>query len=612
MAAYPPSRRVTLRMSTDTLLTEKAPMTAEQAGETSRRGWRLILGLAKRYRAMLLWLSTASLMGALIEAGFLVLLTGALLSVASGDPDTVSVLGRDINVQWALTAGVVAVLARLALNIAAVRTSALLAARVTSDERHRLSAAYLEANWALQQSQPSGRLQELLTSFVGRVNSSMLALAQGLTAGLSLLAFLSTGLVVNTVATLAILVVLLALGGVLAPIRRRIRGRADIATNSSLQFASRVAEYGSLGLEMQTFGATRSVAERIDDLTRFTTESYRRMQVLNGSLSPVYTFLAYLAILGGIAVITGLGASDLAAIGAIMLLMLRSLSYGQQLMTVIGNLASFLPSLEGVENAANEYRAARADGGTSKPAALMPLTVEDVSYCYTEGRPALTDVSFTIHPAEVIGVIGPSGSGKSTLAQLLLGLRQPSTGRVTVGGVDLRDVERTWWAANTAFVPQDALLFTGTVAENLRFFREGIRDERLSHAARQANILEEIATLPGGFEEHLGERGASLSGGQRQRISLARALAGDPQFLVLDEPTSALDGRSELLIRDTLTRLKGQVTMVIIAHRMSTLHLCDRIMVIQDGGLKAFDNPDSLASSNPFYQAAMSTVALDR
>lgn len=573
-----------------------------------RRGWSLVFGLARRYRGMLAWISIASLLGALIEAGFLVVLTGALLAVAEGGADDLTVFGRDVPLNVALTVGAGAVVLRLALNIAAVRTSAALAARVTRDERHRLSHAYLQADWALQQSQPSGRLQELLTSFVGRVNTSMISFAQGLTAGLSLIAFLSTGIAVDAVATLAILLALVALGAVLSPIRKVIRRRADIATNSSLQFATRVAEFGALGLEMQTFGATRAMTDHIDELTGFTTEAHRRMQVLNGALSPVYTFLAYLSILGGTAFLIAQGSANLAAIGAVMLLMLRSLSYGQQLMTVVGNLISFLPSLEGVETAVAEYRASPADSGVAIPKSPLPLTFEGVSFEYAPGTPALSAVDFVLQPGEMLGVIGPSGAGKSTLAQLILGLRRPASGRITGGYADLTEVDRGWWTRHTAFVPQDPVLLTGTVAENLRFMREHLSDEDLVQAARQANILEEILALPEGFATHIGERGSALSGGQRQRLSIARALVGRPSLLVLDEPTSALDSRSEALIRDTLNTLKGTVGIVIIAHRMSTVDLCDRIMVIQDGRVTALDDPERLAATSSFYRAAVAAA----
>ena len=124
-------------------------------------------------------------------------------------------------------------------------------------------------------------------------------------------------------------------------------------------------------------------------------------------------------------------------------------------------------------------------------------------------------------------------------------------------------------------------------------------------AATQANILKDIQALPQGFDTHLGERGTQLSGGQRQRLSIARALAAEPELLVLDEPTSALDGMSEALIRNALAGLKGRVTVVIIAHRLSTLEMCDRIMVIESGEVTAFDSPDALRRSSDFYQKSL-------
>ncbi|HQV57791.1 MAG TPA: ABC transporter ATP-binding protein, partial [Ilumatobacteraceae bacterium] len=136
-------------------------------------------------------------------------------------------------------------------------------------------------------------------------------------------------------------------------------------------------------------------------------------------------------------------------------------------------------------------------------------------------------------------------------------------------------------------------------------FREGIDSVRIRRAAEQAHVADEILAIKGGFDSFVGERGSRLSGGQRQRISIARALAGDPQLLIMDEPTSALDVRSEAYIRQTVADLKGSVTIVIIAHRLSTLEVCDRIMIIQDGVLKAFDDPEVLARDNDFFREAL-------
>jgi ATP-binding cassette subfamily B protein len=225
-------------------------------------------------------------------------------------------------------------------------------------------------------------------------------------------------------------------------------------------------------------------------------------------------------------------------------------------------------------------------------------------------RAALTGVTFSISQGEVLGVIGPSGSGKSTLAQLLLGLRAPTTGTMSVDGSDLRDVDRSWWSRRVAFVAQDALLITGTVADNIRFFRDDIDAAALRRAAFQANVLSDIEALPDGFDTHLGERGSQLSGGQRQRLSIARALVGQPEFLVLDEPTSALDGQSEALIRATLADLRGRITVVIIAHRMSTLDICDRIVVIENGRMTSCGTPSALHENSDFYRNALSVAGI--
>jgi ABC-type multidrug transport system fused ATPase/permease subunit len=233
------------------------------------------------------------------------------------------------------------------------------------------------------------------------------------------------------------------------------------------------------------------------------------------------------------------------------------------------------------------------------------LQFHDVSFSYNETAEALKHLNFKIEKNETIGIIGPSGSGKSTLVQLLLGVRTPTTGLITANEIDFRDLDRTSLTSRVAFVPQDATLITGTVAENIAFYRKGLSEKQMVEAARSANVLEDIQKLPHGFNTNLGERAQQLSGGQRQRLSIARALVGDPEVLILDEPTSALDMKSESVIRDTIAALSGRITVVVIAHRLSTLEACGRLMVIQDGELKAFAAPKELAADNDFYKEAL-------
>ena len=586
-----------------------ALMSRNQPSDQARTGQSVLRALVADYRGTMILLALMSFVGALLEAFFLVIVTGVAMALVAGG-SVGPVVGITLSINQGLVVAGVALVARLALNLLGNEASARFTARVTTNERQRLAHAYLRSSWATQQAEPAGRLQELLTSFVGRMASTASTLTGVVATSLSLLAFLATGLLVDPVSTLAVLVALTVVGALLGPIRERIRRRSAASAQAGLEFSNAVAELGSLGQEMQTFGVQDHFIARIDELTHRTTATQKRVQVLGSSLSPLYMFLAYAAVLVGVAVLSVTGFSNLGVIGAVMLLMLRSLSYGQQLSGLAGGLSAALPFLAKVQESLDRYVAQAADSGSSIPPNVTPLQASDVGYRYTDDRTALRHVSFEIRRGEVIGVIGPSGAGKSTLAQLLLGLRPPTEGIIRAGGVDVREVERSWWSRRVAFVAQDALLFTGTVAENIRFFREGIGEDALRRAAAEANVLTDIEALPHGFDTHLGQRGSQLSGGQRQRLSIARALVGRPELLVLDEPTSALDGLSEALVRETLAGLRGKVTSVIIAHRMSTLDICDRIMVIEGGRLTAFDTPAALQQHSEFYQEALAIAGI--
>ena len=229
---------------------------------------------------------------------------------------------------------------------------------------------------------------------------------------------------------------------------------------------------------------------------------------------------------------------------------------------------------------------------------------------YLPGQPALREITFAVKPGEIIGIVGPSGSGKSTLIQLLLRLREPTSGRILVNGRDVREFDLDEWYQHVSFVPQDVHLFADTVAENIRFFREGVEDARIEHAARLANLHDEIAAWPLGYDTPVGERGSSISGGQRQRLCIARALVTEPDILVLDEPTSSLDVKSESLVRATVAGLAPRTTVFVIAHRLSTLSICDRIMVIRDGILQGFDEPAKLEATDSFYREALILSAI--
>jgi ATP-binding cassette subfamily B protein len=234
---------------------------------------------------------------------------------------------------------------------------------------------------------------------------------------------------------------------------------------------------------------------------------------------------------------------------------------------------------------------------------LHGLSLQSVNFTYPS-RPeqaVLQGVSFAIAPGEMVALVGPSGAGKSTLFDLLQRFYDPSSGVIALGDDDIRSLKLRDLRGTFGFVPQDPVLFAGSLRENLTYAKEDASDEEVAIALRAANAQDFIAALPNGLDTRVGEGGIGLSGGQRQRLAIARALLLKPSFLLLDEATSALDAESEQYIRQSVEALKGDMTILVIAHRLSTVRQADRILVLQEGALIASGSHDQLVVSNPLY-----------
>lgn len=209
---------------------------------------------------------------------------------------------------------------------------------------------------------------------------------------------------------------------------------------------------------------------------------------------------------------------------------------------------------------------------------------ENVGYAYGDGQPALSDISFTLEPGTATTIVGPSGAGKSTLARLLLRFFDPSEGRITLGGVDLRHIETAQLHRRIGFVLQEVRLIHASVRDNIALGRPSASQREIEDAARAANIHERIVALPRGYDSVVGED-AQLSGGERQRVSIARAVLLDPPVLVLDEATAAADASNEVAIQDALSHFAQGRTLLVIAHRLDTAMHADRILVLEDAAI---------------------------
>jgi subfamily B ATP-binding cassette protein HlyB/CyaB len=241
-------------------------------------------------------------------------------------------------------------------------------------------------------------------------------------------------------------------------------------------------------------------------------------------------------------------------------------------------------------------------GRAALPAIRGQIAFEHVSFRYRiDGPEVLHDVSFSVRPGQVVGVVGSSGSGKSTIAKLIQRLYVPESGRVLIDGVDLAMVDLAWLRRQTGVVLQENVLFNTSIRENIALADPAMSMERIIEAAELAGAHDFILELPEGYDTVVGERGSSLSGGQRQRVAIARALITDPRILILDEATSALDYESERAIQQNMKRIAAGRTVFVIAHRLSTVRQADRIITIERGRIVEDGNHEDLIRSNGRY-----------
>ena len=372
----------------------------------------------------------------------------------------------------------------------------------------------------------------------------------------------------------------------------RIFGRKIKANGTVIQ--ERMAEITSLLQEsISSIRVVKSFVREDYEIDRFCRQNELNFQAvmknvqLNSLLTPLVEFLAALAVTalvwyGGYEVVNGvLTAGELVAFLTYAVNLANPV---KRLSRIYGRMQKALAAVDRIfyvldlEEAVNDKPDAK-----TLPQVSGHVSLENVSFSYDGTHNALENVSFEVKPGQMIAFVGPSGAGKSTIANLIPRFYDVSSGAIKIDGFDIRDVTLNSLRSQIGIVPQETLLFSTSIMENIRYGRLDASDDEVIEAARAANAHDFITQMPEGYQTVIGERGLALSGGQRQRVAIARAILKDPRVLILDEATSALDTESEKIVQAALDKLMLGRTSFVIAHRLSTIFDADCIFVIEHG-----------------------------